>query len=232
MEDDNIVSLDGYRPRAIVRVPAFRRIAARATFFFDLGSPYTYLAAERADRGFPLLDWRPAAGGRPPTDALDDEERDAIFGRADELRLPLAWVPLQPLHVPRAMRVARLAVERGVAAEFVLAATRLSFAGSFDIEDPQILTVAGHVAGIETADAMAAAGDVTRDAAIHRSAAILRTAGATRLPAIRVGGALFCGEERLPEAVRMARSLSRPDSLARPDEQSPAVPDPSSQCAS
>src|SRR4051794_9394010 len=32
----------------------------RATFFFDLASPFTYLAAERVDRMFPALAWRPA----------------------------------------------------------------------------------------------------------------------------------------------------------------------------
>jgi 2-hydroxychromene-2-carboxylate isomerase len=239
MEDNIVISLDGYRVRAGTCAPARRRssqpvpgrVGVRATFFFDLGSPYTYLAAERADRGFALLDWQPVRSAASP-EPFGDDAREQIAARADELSLPLVWVPEQPLYVPRAMRVATLAAERGTAAEFVLAATRLTFAGSFDIEDPQILAVAGHAAGIETADVLLAAEETGRAAAMHRSADVLRAAGATHLPAVRVGGALFCGEERLCEAMTAARVASRPVSGPSPDELAVAPPDADSQRAS
>ncbi len=238
MEDNIVISLDSYRARVATRAAAQRRrreravvrIGVRATFFFDLGSPYTYLAAERADRSFALLDWRPvrSSASRAP---LDDDARERIVARAEDLRLPLVWVPEQWPHVPRAMRVATLAAERGTAAAFVLAATRLTFAGSFDIEDPQILDVAGQAAGIETADVLRAAAEASREAAMLRGAEVLHAAGATQLPAIRVGGTLFCGEQRLPEAATAARVASRPAGGASPE---PAVagPDASSQRAS
>src|SRR4051812_42166654 len=103
MEDNIVISLDGYRLRAasrpgaerLSRRPAPARIGVRATFFFDLGSPYTYLAAERADRGFALLDWQPvrwSASSGP----FGDAEREWIAARADALGLPLVWVPGQP----------------------------------------------------------------------------------------------------------------------------------------
>ena len=34
--------------------------AVRAEFFFDLASPFTYLAAERVDRAFDAVTWTPA----------------------------------------------------------------------------------------------------------------------------------------------------------------------------
>ena len=239
MEDDIVISLDRYRVRAVSSPaeqrrrgePAATRIGVRATLFFDLGSPYTYLAAERADRAFALLDWRPVRFSTSCA-PFDDDARERIAARADELRLALVWVPEQSPHVPRAMRVATLAAERGTAAEFVLAATRLTFAGSFDIEDPQILAVAGHAAGLDTADVLLAAEDTRGEAAMLRGAEALRAAGATHLPAIRVGGTLFCGEERLSEAAAAARVASRPVGGAAPDERALGEPGASSQRAS
>jgi hypothetical protein len=46
-----------------------------------------------------------------------------------------------------------------------------------------------------------AAGDVRRDGPIEQAGLRLLAAGADRLPVLRVGRMLFCGEERLSEAV-------------------------------
>ena len=61
-----------------------RRRASRVTFFFDLVSPWTYLAAERAERLFGADRWRPAMGeallgGRSALDPRDGH-RGAPFG--------------------------------------------------------------------------------------------------------------------------------------------------------
>src|SRR4051812_15223628 len=66
------------------------------TFFFDLVSPWTYLAAERAGRLFGAGRWRPAMGdailgGRRAPDPRDEAQRAAAERRAEELRLPLIW---------------------------------------------------------------------------------------------------------------------------------------------
>ena len=44
--------------------------------------------------------------------------------------------------VPAAMRVAHYAAQQGRGGAFVLAATRLAFAGGFDLDDLEILTEA------------------------------------------------------------------------------------------
>ena len=113
-----------------------------------------------------------------------------------------------------------------------MAATRLMFAGSFDIEDPQILAVAGHAAGIETADVLLAAEEARREAAMHRGADVLRAAGAKHLPAIRVGGTLFCGEQRLSRGRRPRRVSRRVLAAVPAPELAVAAPDASSQRAS
>ena len=54
------MSLDSYRENVARRSQRVRRAAPRPTFYFDLASPFTYLAAERVDRLFPAVEWRPA----------------------------------------------------------------------------------------------------------------------------------------------------------------------------
>src|SRR4051795_7913467 len=93
----------------------------RVTFYFDLASPWTYLAAERAERLFGAARWRPAMGeallgGRRAPDAREESERvggpcaggpgapdargesgrAAAERRAAELRLPLVWPEAWP----------------------------------------------------------------------------------------------------------------------------------------
>src|SRR5512132_2916723 len=106
----------------------------RASFFFDLASPWTYLAAERVDRLFGGVRWRPASGeamARRPW--VVDTARRAVERRAAELRMPLVWPEGGSVAARGATRVAVLAAERGRGAAFVLAAGRLAFCGGYDI---------------------------------------------------------------------------------------------------
>jgi 2-hydroxychromene-2-carboxylate isomerase len=195
-----ITSLHAHRVARQQRELARRPSPPRATLFFDLSSPWTYLAAERAERLFAGLEWQPACNGVLHGAELSGEAKRAAVRRAALLGLPLMWPDEHPRPVRGAMRVASLAAELGCAAAFVLAASRLAFCGGFDIDDPEILAEAAAVAGIGLDDALHAAGDVTRDGAIEEAGRLLLAAGAYRLPALRIGRTLFCGEERLTEA--------------------------------
>jgi 2-hydroxychromene-2-carboxylate isomerase len=197
-----VTSLDTYREAAARRSQRARRLSPRPTFYFDLASPYTYLAAERAERMFARLEWLPAS-----SDALQcatyvgDADRAAVRRRADLLGLPLVW-PVEPSRrAVGAMRVASLAAERGLCAAFVLAASRLEYCGGYSIDDPEILAEAAAAAGIGLREMLRAAGDVSRDGPIEDAGRMLLAAGADRLPALRIGQLLFCGEERLSDAV-------------------------------
>jgi 2-hydroxychromene-2-carboxylate isomerase len=176
------------------------------TIYFDLAAPATYLAAERADRLLAGLRWRPARALALHGDAA---ERDlgAVAERAAQLGLPFVRPTRSPRRVPHATRVATLAAERGMGATFVLAASRLMFCGDYDIEDPEILAEAAAVAGIGRLEMLRAAADERRDAHVDYAGRELLVAGADRLPAVRVGGRLFCGERRLGHAVAAAREL-------------------------
>jgi 2-hydroxychromene-2-carboxylate isomerase len=175
--------------------------APRVTFYFDLSSPFTYLAAERVDRLFPNLVWRPvleeALQGAAP-------DRDLAEERAGALGLPLVWPEFGPESVRPAMRVASLAAEQGRAAPFVLAATRLAFCGGFELDHPDVLAEAAAAANLGLDDCLRAAGDIGRDGAMEQGARRLLAQGADRLPAVRVGRVLFAGEDRVAEAAAAA----------------------------
>jgi len=202
-----VISMSEWRQRrrcdAPAPTPPPARRAARSTFLFDLASPWTYLAAERVDRLFPDVRWRPASGealaGGVASDTRQRRVRDAVERRADELQLPVVW-PEAPSHGHGAMRVASLAAERGCAAPFVLAATRLAFCGGYDLDHPEILAEAAAAADLELDAALRAAGDAGRDVDLERAAQRLAGLGASELPALIVGRLLFAGERRMAEA--------------------------------
>jgi 2-hydroxychromene-2-carboxylate isomerase len=200
-----VTSLDSYRLVAARRRQTARRVATRPTLYFDLASPYTYLAAERAERLFAGLQWVPACG-RALHPAFAAGERAAAARRAALLDMPLVWPPDPSVRVVSAMRVASLAAERGHGAAFVLAASRLAFCGGYDVEDPEILAEAAAAAGIDADEMLHAAHDVARDAPIREAGRELLAAGADRLPALRLRGVVFCGEERLSAAAAAARA--------------------------
>ncbi len=57
-----------------LREPARRRARTHAEFFFDLACPFTYLAAERVERSFDEVIWRPAATDDLRRSALVDDD--------------------------------------------------------------------------------------------------------------------------------------------------------------
>jgi len=207
----DVIRLSERREALRRRSAGQQRERSRAQFFFDLASPFTYLASERVERAFDEVVWTPASADALRRASLAGDAvgaaavRRAAEERAAALRLPLVWPERFPAGVSVAMRVASCAAEAGRGAAFVLAATRLAFCGGFDLDDPEILAEAGAAAGLVLDDCLHAARDEARDGAIEAAGRCLLGAGADRLPALRVGRALYWGEERVGEAVTAAR---------------------------
>ena len=210
----DVITLEALRRRRHEqRAPV--RTRTRATLYFDLASPATYLAAERVNKLFVDLDWRPVLrdalyGGDPLADvAVRERDEQTATKRAALLRLPLIWPERAPT-ARAAMRVASLACERGRGGAFVLAASRLAFCGGFELEDPEVLAEAIAAAGLPLDAAFEAAGDKRRDQAMVDDALRLLAAGADVVPVIRVNRLLFCGEDRLIEAAAAAQAPPAP----------------------
>ena len=187
------------------------------SFYFDLLSPCTYLAAERVERQFAGVRWRPVVPDVLAPEESDEDARRAVELRAAELRMPLVWPETWPSAGPRAMRVASLAAQRGRAAPFVLAASRLAFCGGYDLDDPEALAEAAAAAGLGLEECLKAAGDLRRDGPLERAGLRLLAQGAEELPVFVIGHVVFCGERRLSEAAAMAdgRGLTAAPPLRR-----------------
>ncbi|MEN3283405.1 MAG: hypothetical protein V7607_4545 [Solirubrobacteraceae bacterium] len=187
------------------------------SFYFDLLSPWTYLAAERVERQFAGVRWRPVVPDVLAREESDEDARRAVELRAAELRMPLVWPETWPSDGRSAMRVASLAAQRGRAAPFVLAASRLAFCGGYDLDEPEALAEAAAAAGLGLEECLKAAGDMRRDGDLERTGLRLLAQGADALPVFVVGNILFCGERRLGEAAAMAdgRGLTAAPPLRR-----------------
>jgi 2-hydroxychromene-2-carboxylate isomerase len=204
-----VIDLTARRRERAVR-PVVRRaprapsgLNRHATFWFDLSCPFTYLAAERVERHFPGIAWRPVSADALFAGSAWREPaalRAAAETRAALLRMPLVWPdPLGGDPRP-AMRAAAYAAARGAGAPFVIAASRLAYCGGFDLADPEVLAEAAAASGIGLDPCLAAARDVSRDGAMEADGRRLLAWGATALPAVQIGPRLFSGEERIAEA--------------------------------
>lgn len=180
------------------------------SFYFDLLSPWTYLAAERVERQFAGVRWGPVVPDVLAPEESDEDARRAVELRAAELRMPLVWPETWPSAGRRAMRVASLAAQRGRAVPFVLAASRLAFCGGYDLDDPEALAEAAAAAGLGLEECLKAAGDLRRDGPLEGAGLRLLAQGAEELPVFVVGHVLFCGERRLGEAAAMADGRGLP----------------------
>ena len=196
---------------------------ARATFYFDLGSPYAYLTAERVsglftDAELEQPEWQPVLlgglfqrfgreswGNGPERDeGMAEAER-----RAAELGLaPIVWPDPWPGNMLFAMRVATFAKQTGRAVSFALAAFRQQFAAGRDLSEHDNVLIAAascelHPNAVSKAAGTRAVKDVLRaatDEAAER--------GVIGVPSLAVGEQVFWGDDRLEEAVEAARSPS------------------------
>ena len=167
-------------------------------FFYDLGSPYAWLTAERIDSVLPVEPlWVPAllggifkATGRgswAETDAraegIAEVERRAAERGLPDLRWPAPW-PNNGLH---AMRVAAALDSR----EFALSAFRVHFTRGLALSDPENVALAAEEAGATVAE------DKEK---LRANTDLALSLGVYGVPSIAVGDQVFWGDDRLEEA--------------------------------
>jgi 2-hydroxychromene-2-carboxylate isomerase len=193
----------------------------RPTFFFDLGSPYAYLAAERVNAMFaeavgePPV-WEPVllgglfkrfgrdswANGPGRVDGIAEVER-----RASERGLPpLRWPDPFPGNTLFAMRVATYAKQIGRTVSFSLAAFRQAFAAGRDLTDPDSVLVAAAAAEIHPRAVTAAVERDSVKSALRDATERAGDLGVRGVPSLVVGDEVFWGDDRLERAVEAARS--------------------------
>jgi 2-hydroxychromene-2-carboxylate isomerase len=182
------------------------RANSAAAFFFDLGCPFCYLAAEQVERLLGQVEWVPVTGVGAPRTAT--ALRATAQARAAELRLPLIWPDAFPAVARGALRAAVRAGQLGCGPRFALAAMRLAFCGGFDLRDPEVLTEAAAASAFPLEECLAAARDKALDTPLEATARGLAARGASRLPVVRIGHGFFAGEQVLPQAAAFSRAAA------------------------
>ena len=119
--------------------------ASRPAFFFELGCPASYLAAERIERAFGQVSWVPTArlSRSWAADALTVATALAPVRReAAALRLPLVMPEHFGVDPVSAARATAFAASQGEGARFALASFRLEFCGGYDLDTRAVLAEA------------------------------------------------------------------------------------------
>lgn len=192
----------------------------RATFYFDLGSPYAYLTAERisgvfTDAELEQPEWQPVLlgglfqrfGRESWANGPGREEGIAeVECRARELSLaPLVWPDPWPGNMLFAMRVATFAKQTGRTVSFALAAFRQAFAAGRDLSEHDNVLIAAAACELHPNAVSKAAGTESVKNALREATDQAAERGVIGVPSLLVGEEVFWGDDRLEEAVEAAR---------------------------
>ncbi len=192
-----------------------------ATFYFDLGSPYAYLTAERIDDVLPEpAIWQPislgglfkangrsswALGGDDSRQSgITEVERRAHAYGLEALRWPEPW----PTTYLYAMRAATYAFQVGRGREFTIEAFRYAFARGHDLAIQESVLQAAERAGLEREAVDEATRDPQIKLALRAATDAAQAQGVIGVPTVSVGDELFWGDDRLQEAAKALHHLS------------------------
>ncbi len=183
------------------------------TFYFDLGSPYAYLTAERIGTLLPEpIAWQPVSlgaifksNGRSSWALAGPDKRQAgmaeIERRAREYGLqPIRWADPWPTNYLYAMRAATYAFQVGRGREFTIAAFRHAFAHGHDLGIEENVLLAAEKAGLDREAVARATGEPEIKLALRAATDAAYARGVIGVPAVTVGAELFWGDDRLEDA--------------------------------
>lgn len=194
-----------------------------ATFYFDLGSPYAYLAAERisglfAEAELEQPEWQPVLlgglfksfgreswGTGPGREAgiAECERRASAYGLP-----PISWPDPWPGNMLTAMRAATFAKQTGRTVSFSLAAFRQAFAAGRDLGDPDNVAIAGAACELHPRALFKAVETDIVKGALREATEAAAARGVEGVPAVVVGERVFWGDDRLEDAVAAASAAS------------------------
>lgn len=187
------------------------------TFFYDLGSPYAYLAADRVDELFDVsidVDWVPVLLGGifrqtgrsswAQTPARDDGIQE-IAQRATTYGMPTFTYPDPwPNDGLKVMRVAAWAHSAGAGRRFARAAFEVQFGDGLALSEPENIELAAHRAGLDPAFALASADDQLVKDTLRENTQAALDVGVQGVPTVLVGEELFWGDDQLQAAASAA----------------------------
>jgi 2-hydroxychromene-2-carboxylate isomerase len=197
-------------------------VSSRPIFYYDLGSPYAYLAAERVNAMFVDAvgtppEWQPIllgalfkrfgrdswANGPDRAKGLKEVER-----RASAYDLPaIRWPDPFPTNTLAAMRAATYAKDIGRTIAFSLAAFRQAFAAGRDLGETDYVVLAAAAAELHPRALLGAIERGSVKAVLRDATDRAADLGVRGVPSVVVKGEVFWGDDRLADAAAAARRL-------------------------
>lgn len=187
--------------------------APRVTFYFDLGSPYAYLAAERLDTIFAdPVHWQPILlgglyklNGRSSWALGDYRRRQSGMAVIERRSLayglpPMRWPDPWPADYLTAMRAATFAFAAGAGRAFTMRAYRDAFQRGADLSIAAHVLRAGHEIGIDPGELDASMRDPEIKRMLRTETGRAHELGVIGVPTIAIDSELFWGDDRLPDA--------------------------------
>jgi 2-hydroxychromene-2-carboxylate isomerase len=208
-------------------------LTERPVFYYDLSSPYAYLAAERINSLFETPPvWQPIAvgfvlraigkvGWSMKPEWLEEGKRE-IERRAAERGLPpIRWPDFwrrdagpDPFQSPMAqayslapVRAATFAQQSGRVVAFTLAAFRQAFAAGRNLNDVDNIVLAAAACELHPRAVLAGIETQAVKDRLRDATDEAMERGVTGVPTVVVAGEVFWGDDRLEEAATAAREL-------------------------
>jgi 2-hydroxychromene-2-carboxylate isomerase len=183
----------------------------RVEFFYDIGSPYTYLAATQMDviarRTGAEVVWRPfllggvfkAVGNEAPARVAAKAKHmlEDLMRWARHYDVPFQFSTRFPQNGLRAMRACTFAEQKGKAKEFAMAVFRAYWVDDLDISSDETLSACARAAGLDAAELLAACDSPPVKDALRKTTDEAVQRGAFGAPTVFVGEQMFWGNDRL-----------------------------------
>jgi 2-hydroxychromene-2-carboxylate isomerase len=179
-----------------------------ATFYFDVGSPFVHLAAERLDDlGITDVEWQPISLGglfkltgrsswglspRRDVGMAEIEARAAHYGLA-----PLRWPQPWPGHYLQAMRACVAAGERDRLEPFARTALRMGFTEGRDLSALEEVLEAARRSGLDPEWLETRIGDPEVKERLRAVTEAAHARGVFGVPTLAIGERLFWGDDQL-----------------------------------
>lgn len=191
---------------------------ARATFYFDLGSPFAYLAAERIAQVIAEpVDWQPISlgalfklTGRSSWALHDHARRREGIAEVERRALsyglpPVRWPDPWPGNYLIAMRAATFAQRTGHARQFATSAFRNAFQSGHDLSITARVLEAASDTGLDPSEVEEATKDDEIKLALREVTDSAHRISVFGVPTIVIDGEVFWGDDRLKSAAARLR---------------------------
>jgi 2-hydroxychromene-2-carboxylate isomerase len=186
-------------------------VTDQPTFYYDLGSPYAWLAAERIHQALPVVPvwqpillggiWQQTGGGSWARTERREEGMREIERRAKEYGLlAVSWPDDWPSNTLKAMRAAVFAQQAGRAVAYSLAAFRQAFAAGRDLAEVDNVLIAAAACELHPKAVLKGIELQSTKDRLRAATAAAYERGVRGVPTVAVGDRLFYGDDRLEEA--------------------------------